>query len=228
LHGVRAILLFGAIACWVMGLSLVNLVVASTMALTTNLFVLPMAYVFLGEQVGWQRTLATLLGFLGVFIVLYESSLTEDMIFSFFHSGNGALYLLAATMMFALSDIVNKRFVSSESTLSMMFYIALGTTLIGVIPAYLAWVMPDMHQLGLLFLLGIGGNLILFFLLKAFAATDVSALSPYRYTELFSAGILGYLIFGETPSLWILLAAAVIIPSTFWIAHYETHKRKQA
>lgn len=226
LHGLRAVLLFGAIACWVTGLSMVHLMVASTMALTTNLFVLPMAYVFLGERVGWQRTIATLLGFSGIFIVLYESSTNQGMFVDLIQSGNGALYLLGATMMFALSDIVNKRFVSSESTLSMMFYIALGTSLIGFIPAYMVWVTPSLHQLGLLFLLGIGGNLILLFLLKAFAATDVSALSPYRYTELFSAGILGYLIFSETPSSWTLLAAAIIIPSTFWIAHYETRKSK--
>jgi S-adenosylmethionine uptake transporter len=202
--------------------------VASTMALTTNLFVLPMAYVFLGEKVGWQRTTATLLGFLGIFLVVYESSTQHNIVLEFLKSGNGSFYLLAATMMFALSDIVNKRFISSESTLSMMFYIALGTAIIGAIPASMVWVTPIAYQLGLLFLLGIGGNLILLFLLKAFAATDVSALSPFRYTELFSAGIIGYLVFGEIPSQWTLLAAAIIIPSTFWIAHYETHKNKVA
>jgi S-adenosylmethionine uptake transporter len=227
LHCVRSVLLFGAIACWVMGLSMVHLVVASTLALTTNLFVLPMASVFLAEKVGWQRTVATLIGFIGVFIVVYESSVDKELVYDFMHSGNGAVYLIAATMMFALSDIVNKKFVGTESTLPMMFYIALGTTLIGLVPAYLVWVMPSLKQLFLLLLLGAGGNAILYCLLKAFSATDVSALSPYRYTELFSAGILGFIIFQEVPSPWTILAAALIIPCTFWIATVETKNNRR-
>lgn len=226
LHILRALLLFGAMGCWVTGLSMVHLIVASTMALTTNLFVLPMATVFLNERVGWQRTLATLLGFGGVFIVVYGAADSQHTLNNFFQAGNGALYLVAGAMMFALSDILNKRFVSSESTLSMMFYIALGTALIGIGPAMLAWQTPSFYQLGLLVLLGAGGNLILFFLLKAFAATDVSALAPFRYTELFTAGLLGFLLFGEVPTPWMLVGAAIIIPSTFWIASYETRKSR--
>ena len=227
LHGVRALLLFGAIACWVTGLTMVPLLVVSTLALTTNLFVLPMASVFLAERVGWQRTAATLAGFLGVFVMVYESSNAQGSLSSLVTLNNGTLFLIAAAMMFALSDIINKRFVGKEGTLPMMFYIALGTTLIGAIPAYHVWVMPNAREIYLLLCLGAGANLILLFLLKAFKATDVSALSPFRYTELFTAGLFGFLLFGEVPSKWTLLGAAIIIPSTFAIAYYETRLNKK-
>jgi S-adenosylmethionine uptake transporter len=227
IHLCRAVLLFGAITCWVTGVTMVPLVTVSTLALTTQLFVLPMAAVFLNEKVGWQRVLATLLGFIGVCIIVCAESKDQALFSSLFSFNNGTLFLLAASMMFAFSDILNKKFVSQESTLSMMFYIALGTTMFGVIPAYSVWQPPTLAELILLGLLGVGGNLILFFLLRAFAATDVSALSPFRYSELFIAGITGFFIFQEVPSLWNLVGAAIIVPSTFALVRYETRQSRQ-
>ncbi len=227
LHLLRSVLLFGAIACWVTGLTMVPLLAVSTLALTTQLFVLPMAAIFLKEKVGWQRTLATLMGFAGVFVVACGEAKGQEIMSSLLSFNNGTIFLIAAAMMFAFSDILNKRFVVQESTLSMLFYIALGTTICGALPAYSTWQTPSSQELIYLFILGMGGNLILLFLLKAFAATDVSALSPFRYTELFIAGITGFIAFGEIPTGWHLIGAAIIIPSTFAIAYYETHQRQQ-
>lgn len=227
LHLIRSILLFGAMSCWIKGLSMAPLATSGVLAQTTQLFVLPMAYVFLKESVGWQRTLATIAGFSGVALVAIGESGTESVIDSFTTMNNATLFFLAAAMMFALSDIINKRFVVKESTLSMMFYIALGTTLISFYPAYLVWQTPTLTELASLALLGAGGNLILFFLLKAFAATDVSALAPFRYVEIFSAAIFGFFIFNEVPSFYLLMGACIIIPSTFAISYYETHQQKK-
>lgn len=226
LHLLRSVLLFGAIACWTTGLTMVPLAAVSTFAQTTQLFVLPMAAVFLKERVGWQRALATTAGFAGILLIVFGHSGAQDVFSSLTSLNNGTLFLIAAAMMFALSDILNKRFVVQESTLSMMFYIALGTTLFGIYPAYTVWQTPALSDLGILLLLGAGGNLILFFLLKAFAATDVSALAPFRYLELIFAGFFGFVIFQEIPSMWTLLGAAIIVPSTFAIAYYETHHQR--
>ncbi|MFN7709857.1 MAG: DMT family transporter [Holosporales bacterium] len=226
IHGLRSLLLFGAIACWATGVTMVPLAVVSTMALTVPLFVLPMAYVFLGETVGWQRTLATLAGFAGIMVVVTGEAGTTNWWHSFISGSNGTLYLLCAAVLFALSDIVNKKMVVQESSLSMLFFIAIGTALIGLYPALQVWVHPTWREIGLLFLLGSGANLILFFLLKAFAATDVSALAPFRYAELIFASFFGFIFFSETLDQWHLLGMGIIIPSTFAIAYYETHKAK--
>lgn len=229
LHLVRSILLFGAMSCWAKGLTMTPLATVSVMAQTTQLFVLPMAFLFLKESVGWQRTLATLAGFAGVLIIAFGEAGSESLVQSFVTFNNATLFFLAAALLFALSDIINKRFVVQESTLSMLFYIALGTMLIALYPALLVWQEPSLKEIGYLAVLGAGGNLILFFLLRAFAATDVSALAPFRYVEVFSAGILGFLIFSEVPSFWVFVGASIIIPSTFAISYYETHQsRKKA
>ncbi len=54
------------------------------------------------------------------------------------------------------------------------------------------WHMPSLSELILLLILGISSNLILFFMLKAFALTDAIALAPYRYIELIISAIVTY------------------------------------
>lgn len=226
-HTLRALLGFGAVAFWCTGVAMTPLAVVSTLALTVPIFVLPMAVVFLRETVGWQRTAATLAGFVGIFVIISSTSGTQGLIDSFLEMRNGTLFLIAASILFALSDILNKKMVVKESDLTMLFYFAFGTTICGAVPAYYVWVQPTFTELAYLLALGAGGNLILFFLLKAFAATDVSALAPYRYVELFFATAFGFLLYQEIPSFETLIGAAIIIPSTFAIAYYETHLAKK-
>jgi len=227
-HGLRALLGYGAVVCWVAGVSLTKLSIASIMAQTVGLFVLVMARVILHERVGWQRTLSTITGMAGILIILIAPT-GEDALSSFFtHSNVGVLFLLIAAVLFAASDIVNKVMIAQESPLTMLFYFAAGTSIIGLIPALMVWQTPQMIELFWLLCLGAGANLILFCLLKAFAATDISALQPYRYVEIFFATGFGFLLFGEIPTVLILVGAAIIIPSTFTIAIYETRNRDKS
>jgi S-adenosylmethionine uptake transporter len=224
-HLLRAILGFGAVAFWCTGVSKAPLTVVSTIALTVPIFVLPMAVLFLKENVGWQRTTATLAGFAGILVIIKGTAGENALLSSLYHLDNGSIFLIAAAILFALSDILNKKMVHQESPLTMLFYFAAGTSLFGAIPAAMVWTFPTTTELFYLFFLGAGGNLILYFLLKAFAATDVSALAPYRYVELIFATFFGYILFQEIPTEMTLLGAAVIVPSTFAIAYYETRQQ---
>ncbi len=227
LHVLRALLGFGAVSCWCYGVTMAPLSVVATLALTVPIFVLPMAYLLLGEPVGWARTTATLAGFIGILVIVIPQDGGEQVLWqSSFNAG--AMILIMAAILFAISDILNKKMVKHESVLAMLFYFAFGTSLAGAIPAWQVWQTPNLQEFMFLFLLGMGGNLILFCLLKAFAATQVSALAPYRYLELIFATVFGYLLFGEIPGSYVIIGAAIIIPSTLMIALYETKKKSDA
>lgn len=227
LHFLRGILGFGAVASWCYGVGKAPLAIASTMALTVSLFVLPMAMLVLKEKVGWQRVMATIAGFCGILVIVYPDFINLKTSASSNPLNLGTLFLLGASLLFAVSDILNKFMVSKESQLTLLFYFAFVTSLAGLWPALRVWISPTVMELGLLIVLGLGGNLILYCLLKAFAAIDVSALAPYRYVELILATGFGFLIFGEIPSFYALIGASIIVPSTFAIAYYETHKKKR-
>lgn len=216
---IRAILLVLGMTAWSYGVASLPLTLATTISFTTPLFILPLAKVFLSEQVGWQRWAATLFGFLGILISIHPKGNAFNPL---------ALTLVVSTIMFASLDIINKKLlIEDESLLSMLFYSGLGTAILGFVPAVLTWETPTLQELFFLCLLGGGGSLLLFFLLKAFSATDVSALQSFRYTEFVLSAFLGFLIFQEIPSMSILLGAGIIIPATFYIAIYETRLRKK-
>ena len=207
LHGARGVLLFCGIGLWCHGLGHVPISLATTINFTIPLFTLLLARIFLKEHIGRARFLVTLGGFLGVLFVLHPEGDFDP----------AAISLLLASLLFAMLDILNKRFVVQESMVAMLFWGSVATALLGAFPATAVWATPSLPALGLFCLLGLGANGILFFLLKGFALADASALAPFRYVELVFAVGAGYFFFQETPSLWTLAGAAVIIPSTLFL-----------
>ncbi|HBW25192.1 MAG TPA: EamA family transporter [Holosporales bacterium] len=216
---IRAVLLVLAMTAWSYGVASLPLTLATIISFTTPFFILPLAKIFLKEHVGWQRWAATLFGFLGILISIQPIGTAFNPM---------AFALIASTVMFASLDVINKRLLTDdESLLCMLFYSGLGTAVLGLIPAVLTWQMPTLSELLFLLLLGTGGSMILFCLLKAFAATEVSALQSFRYTEFILSAVFGLLIFKEWPAVSTLFGAAIIIPATFYIAVYETRQKRK-
>jgi S-adenosylmethionine uptake transporter len=214
-HVIRGGLLFGGIALWSHALSVVVVTVATVISFTIPLFVLIFAKIFLGENVTLARWVATVVGLIGVVIVINPTSATFNIM---------SASLILASMMFAGLDVINKKYVIKESMFSMLFYSSIVTTALSSFPAFLNWSMPTTQDLLLLLILGAGANLILYFLLKAFALIDASAAAPYRYIELLISSFLGYLIFAEIPTINTVIGALIIIPCTLFVIYNEIKK----
>ena len=52
--------------------------------------------------------------------------------------------------------------------------------------------------------------------------------SPFNYTQLISAAILGYVVFSDFPDVWTWIGSAVIISSGLYIGYRERVRYKQA
>jgi S-adenosylmethionine uptake transporter len=204
LHAFRGLLLFGGIWLWCLGLSGSKVTVATVINLTIPIFVLVLARIFLKEKVTLPKVIAVALGFIGTIVVINPTQLETN--------SYSLLFVIAVTM-FAALDVINKKFVTRESILSMLFYSSLFTTLFSVGPAVYTWTWPSWMDIGLCCLLGVLANLILYCLLKAYAEREVSELAPYRYIciELIATSSLGYLVFGESVDRSTIAGAAVIV-----------------
>lgn len=211
-HFFRGGLLFLGIAGWTYGLSIAPVTTATVVSFTIPLFVLVLGVFFLQENILWQRWLVTIVAFAGLVITLDLNS--EDF-------DPKVLVFIIAAVSFAVLDIINKKFVVQETMISMLFYSAIVTAVLATPFALRNWVDPTAEELILLFILGASANLILFFLLKAFALADATALAPYRYFELVVSAIIAYIVFNEIPSEATLLGSLVIIPSTLFIIYSE-------
>ncbi|MFP3018783.1 MAG: DMT family transporter [Candidatus Tisiphia sp.] len=212
IHIARGVLLFFAMTCWIYGLSIAPVTTATVIGFATPLFTLVLAVFFLNENIIWQRWAATLFGFIGIVITLkpHASDFNPQI-----------LIFVLASVAFAMLDIINKKFVVKESMISMLFYSALVTSLVSIPPSIMYWQTPTSSEFALLFTLGAGGSLILFFLLKAFSLVDATATAPYRYLELIISASAGYLVFNEIPENSTLYGALIIIPATLFIIYSE-------
>lgn len=212
MHVIRGSLLYFGIAIWILGLNLVPIATATIMTFTIPLFILIMAPIFLGEKVSARLWIATLVGFVGVIIVFNPSHDTFQPI---------SLILLLSSLMFATLDIINKKYVVKESMLSMLFYSAVVTSVLGFYPAYMFWQDITTHQLVLLAILGAGSNLILYCLLKAFSFVQASAVAPYRYLELVLSAFVGFVVFSEIPAMATYIGTLIIVPCTLYVASQQ-------
>jgi len=211
-HFFRGLLLFLGMAAWTYGLTLAPVTTATVVSFTVPLFVLVLGVFFLSERILWQRWVVTIVAFCGLVITLNPNA--DDF-------NPEVLIFVVAAMSFAILDIINKKFVVKESMISMLFYSAIVTALLALPFALQHWTTPTMEELVLLFILGASANLILFFLLKAFALADATALAPYRYFELVVSAIIAYIVFTEVPTEATILGSLVIIPSTLFIIYSE-------
>lgn len=215
-HCSRGLLLFFGMTAWTYGVTIVPVTTATMVGFSMPLFVLVLAVFFLNENITWQRWGATIAGFVGIVITLKPHA--EDF-------NPEVLVFIFAAMSFATLDIINKKFIVKESMISMLFYSAIVTAILSVVPATQYWQTPTTNELLLLFILGASSNLILFFILKAFALLDATAIAPYRYLELLMSATFGYIIFGDIPSASTWYGAAILIPSTLFIVYSENKNK---
>lgn len=211
----RGLLLFLAIGLWTEGLKTAPITTATVMSFSVPLFVLLFSPLLLQERVSWPIWLLTLGGFIGVVLVLQPGATAFN--------ARSWLFLLAV-MLFALLDILNKKYIAQESTLSMLFYSSIVACVCTTYPAMQVWQTPSLLDGIYLLLLGIGGNLILYFLLQAFALANATSLAPFRYVELFISMLVSYVCFQELPTISGYLGAAVVIPCTLLVGYLQTRK----
>lgn len=223
LHFARSALLAMGIFLYAKGLTVAPIAVVTTLNFTIPLFTLVLARFVLKEKVDVNRWIGTVVGFLGVCVVLKPTGGAAGL-GSFNMSW---LLILAAATMFSSLDVLNKVFVGRESFWAMIFYTALFTTLIFSPFAFMGWVAPTMTQYGALAALGAGANALLYCLLKSFSMVDASALAPFRYTELILSAGVGWVLFKEAISMNTILGAMVIVPSTLYVVWKENQKKEE-
>lgn len=212
IHLIRGSLLFFGMVAWTYGLTITHVTTATVISWVIPLFTMILASFFLNENIIWQRWVVTVVSFVGIVVILNPRAIDFNPY---------TLIFVAASIAFSILDIINKKYVIEESILSMLFYSALVTAILSMPLTIYYWQTPKLKEIALLFILGGSANLILFFILKAFTLSDITALAPYRYLELIFSSIAAYFIFDEIPIQTTLIGALILIFATLFIIYSE-------
>src|SRR5262245_2318189 len=198
--------------------SMLPLADATAIAFSQPLFSVVVAALIAGEKVRWRRWSATIVGFIGVLVMVRpgEGSLQP-----------GALVALTNALTVALSILLVKRLSDSETPLMILTQFAIWSTLLLVVPAIWVWRWPDAW--GWVLAVGVSASATVgqYFWVQAFKAGEMSAVAPFEYLRLPFAVFMGWLIFGQMPEIWTYIGAAIVIASALYIAQREAQLARE-
>ncbi|WP_051512075.1 DMT family transporter [Skermanella stibiiresistens] len=219
LYATRALTGLAAMLTWFYALSVMPLAEAVSLSFTTPLFATIGAALFLGEVVRLRRWSATVVGFVGVLVIVRPDAEAIKLT---------AVLVLVSACFSAASALQVKALARTETTTAMVTYMVLFLTPMSLIPALFVWTWPSWDMLGWLVLMGGIATLGHLALTRAFHMADASAMMPFDYTKLPFSALLGYLVFGETMDLWTWVGAGIIAASTIYIAQREASLARRA
>lgn len=203
LLGLRVVGEIGSAVCFLTALYHMPIANATAILQSIPLAITLAAALFLGEQVGWRRYSAIAVGFAGVMIIVRPGAEGFNVY---------ALWALAAVGFMVLRDLSTRGFSQGLPSLFAAFVTALCTGLFaGGVALTRDWQPLALEHLGLL---GASAGFLFFgyvFSIKAMREGEVAFVSPFRYTILIWAIILGIVVFGDIPDGWTLLGAAIVV-----------------
>ncbi|MGM4963549.1 DMT family transporter [Tardiphaga sp. 1201_B9_N1_1] len=172
------------------------------------------AALIFGEQVGWRRWLAIAAGFVGVLIVVRPGMEGFNQF---------SLLALLSVAFCTVRDLATKRIPTEIPSLFVTFLTTIVVTIVGAILLVPlgGWTPPSNGALALLLLAAVLVLIGYQCVILALRAGDISAVAPFRYSQLLWAMLLGYLVFGDVPDGPMVLGASVIVLSGLYAFHRE-------
>jgi S-adenosylmethionine uptake transporter len=162
--------------------------------------------VIFAEPLGWRRLSAIAIGMIGVLLIVRPGPDGFNVY---------TVYVLAAVACITLRDLVTRRLAGHVSSLMVALWASIGMMILGAAlgPADTLWTLPPARAWAQL--LAASGFIIVAYVFSVMAMRvgDIGFVSPFRYTGMIWALILGLVFFGEFPDMVTLLGAGIVTAS---------------
>ena len=177
---------------------------------------------FLGEAVGWRRTVAIVFGFGGVLLIVRPGA-EGFTVYS--------LYALASVACVTLRDLSTRRLSSQAPSLTVALSSAVAVMLFGAAGTAVAdWVPVSptaWAQLAGAVVSVTGGYLCSVMVMRS-GGGDIGVIAPFRYTSLIWSLAIGLLAFGDWPDSLTLIGAAIVAATGIFTLWRERQTRRAA
>jgi drug/metabolite transporter (DMT)-like permease len=182
---------------------------AAALSLATPVVVVLGAIVMLGERAGFDRWLAVAAGLAGALVVLRPGVAPLNW---------GAILVLLSVFAAAEIRITAKILLRTDSPSALVCYLTLVVAPLALVGAVFFWTWPTLTELAVMAAMGGFATTAHLALAKAYQHADISLLEPLSFTMLIWAAALGYIAFGEEPSIWTWAGGAIIVAAASWLA----------
>lgn len=189
----------------------------SVLLMNTSSLLVPLFLLLLyRERTSLPVWACTAAGFAGVYIMLSASS--QPVPATYFLAG------VSAAVLAALAYIGIKQLSRNISTIEIVFYFHLTSSIL--LPILLAynWVLPSWLDLFLLVMVGIFGLIFQVFMTKALAYSDMTAITPFIFTGVIASGFFDWIFWNDIPSVSFWVGFFVIVISVSMLVRLKNKK----
>ena len=205
---------------FIIALSTMSLAGVVAINFSSPIFAALFAALYLHEKIGGARGLALVVGFLGVLLV--ASPGIEDF-------NVGLPFAIANAVMFGSVTAAVRSLTATESTETTTMYqmVLLTAGFTAALPlSGFAWPAPVMT--GLLLVNGLLNGIGQYWWTRALSLAPPAAVGPFYYFTLIWAMILGFLVWGDLPTVALLAGSAIVAGAGLYLLWHEKTQRAAA
>ena len=217
-HVTRGVVAIGAMFCNFSALAYLPIVDATAISFVAPLITVALSTILLKENVRIYRWSAVVVGFFGVLIMLapnFDPALQGAL------ATGGVLFALGGAFCNAGSIIQTRRLTRTETTSSIVLYFSLICALAGLATWPFGWISPTWLEVAILVAIGSCGGIGHLLLTESYRLAPASTIAPFDYTSIVWAFLLGYFFFGELPTIYVFIGAAIIIAAGLFVLWRE-------
>jgi drug/metabolite transporter (DMT)-like permease len=202
----------------VLAFSLMPLAGAIAINFSAPLWSALLAVVWLKERAGSARWAALLTGFLGVLIVADPGvdSLTL-----------GALFALANAVMYGSVTVAVRGMTATESTNTLLMWQMVTIAVIHSFLLAFGFRWPTPADAAMLAFSGIANAFAQYLWTRALHLAPAAAVSPFYYFLLVWALVIGFVAWGDVPTIGLLAGSAIVVASGLFLLWHETGRERR-
>jgi drug/metabolite transporter (DMT)-like permease len=210
-----AVLPFSSL-CFFSSLKYLPLADATALNYSTPVLVVVLAVFFLDERMTGPRIAFVAAGVTGMLLIVRPGSETFQ---------GAALLALGAAAFYGTFQILTRKLAAEDPRVTLFFPAFVGTLMMtALLPWFGAQVTMPWPHVALVVASGLLGTIGHFLFILAFQRGHASALTPFTYTHLVWATLVGWLVFGNFPDAWTITGMVVITGSGLLIALHERRR----
>jgi drug/metabolite transporter (DMT)-like permease len=188
LHISRNVVHYLAQYGWFLAITLIPLAQVVSIEFTMPLWTAFLAVLFLGERMTFWKNVAVALGLVGVVIIIRPGGADVNI---------GQLIALATAVGFGMSVTMVKSLTRTETALSIMFWMVVVQSAIGLVPALAVWRWPTPHVWGWVIVIAFCGTFSHYCMARALRYADATVVVPMDFLRVPLSALVGWLVYAE-------------------------------